>query len=197
MGEESNLTRDRILEKSRDLFLEKEYSKVSMREIARELDLTTGALYNCFESKNDLFANIVGEVADELLENFKNGNNRVNTSDIRDEDVSNDVNLGVQEVIDYIYDHYDESKMLFLKSSGSKYENFKDELIEIEEKSTRVIFGIDETSQVDRFFIHVVATTGLLNLIEILRHDLTKDQAEEYMFKMQNFYRNGYLGMLK
>ena len=48
-------TRDRILDVSLDLFLEKGYDKTSLREIAEQLGFSKAALYYHFASKEDIF----------------------------------------------------------------------------------------------------------------------------------------------
>jgi len=48
-------TRELILEKSRELFFKRGYSKTSLSEIAVECGISKGGLYHHFERKEDLF----------------------------------------------------------------------------------------------------------------------------------------------
>jgi AcrR family transcriptional regulator len=47
-------TKDKILQASIDLFAEKGYGNVSMREIAKEVGIKASSLYKHYESKNDI-----------------------------------------------------------------------------------------------------------------------------------------------
>lgn len=55
-GEES---RDRILDAAFELFVQKGYHGSSMRTIAREAGLAAGSLYNHFESKEEIFKEVL------------------------------------------------------------------------------------------------------------------------------------------
>jgi len=58
------LTRRKILQTAKRLFVEKGYFNTSMRDIAREAKVSTGAVYHHFESKEE----IAGEIYRETLE---------------------------------------------------------------------------------------------------------------------------------
>ncbi|MBP7175607.1 MAG: TetR/AcrR family transcriptional regulator [Thermoclostridium sp.] len=51
-------TKDKILQASIDLFAEKGYGNVSMREIAKEVGIKASSLYKHYESKNDILESI-------------------------------------------------------------------------------------------------------------------------------------------
>jgi AcrR family transcriptional regulator len=52
-------TRDRILDVALDLFIEKGYDKVSLREVAERVGVTKAALYYHFASKDEIFRTLV------------------------------------------------------------------------------------------------------------------------------------------
>ena len=58
---EQELTRDMIMDAARDLFVEKGYQHVSMRQIAMELKYSHGAIYYHFQNKAELFYALVEE----------------------------------------------------------------------------------------------------------------------------------------
>ncbi|WP_449539204.1 TetR/AcrR family transcriptional regulator [Ferdinandcohnia sp. Marseille-Q9671] len=49
------LTREKIMDIAHDLFVQKGYQSVSMRQIAKELNYSHGAIYYHFKNKADLF----------------------------------------------------------------------------------------------------------------------------------------------
>ena len=55
------LTREMIMDAARDLFVTKGYQHVSMRQIAKELGYSHGALYYHFKNKAELFYALVEE----------------------------------------------------------------------------------------------------------------------------------------
>lgn len=58
---QQELTREMIMEAARDLFVKKGYQHVSMRQIAKELDYSHGAIYYHFKNKAELFYAMVQE----------------------------------------------------------------------------------------------------------------------------------------
>ena len=52
-------TKERILEKSFILFLQKGYKEVSLNEIIRECEISKGAFYHHFESKEKLYLDVL------------------------------------------------------------------------------------------------------------------------------------------
>ena len=56
--------RKELLEKCFDLFAQKGYGSLTMRQVAKELGVSTGTLYHYFPSKEALFIQLVEEVTD-------------------------------------------------------------------------------------------------------------------------------------
>ncbi|TCN22402.1 TetR family transcriptional regulator [Mesobacillus foraminis] len=72
---QQELTRDMIMDAARTLFVNKGYQHVSMRQIAKELEYSHGAIYYHFKNKAELFYALVEEhfkmldqILDEILE---------------------------------------------------------------------------------------------------------------------------------
>lgn len=55
------LTREMIMNAARDLFTEKGYQQVSMRQIAKELGYSHGSIYYHFQNKAELFSALVDD----------------------------------------------------------------------------------------------------------------------------------------
>ncbi|NWF59380.1 MAG: TetR/AcrR family transcriptional regulator [Fischerella sp.] len=62
--------RKELLMKSFDLFAQKGYASITMREIAKELGVSTGTLYHYFPSKEALFLQLVEEQTRQDILNF-------------------------------------------------------------------------------------------------------------------------------
>jgi len=68
--------KDKILSAARRLFLKYGYNGISLRAIAREAKLTTGAVYFHFKNKMDIYRTICHEAIDILVKEFTTGLNR-------------------------------------------------------------------------------------------------------------------------
>ncbi|MBA2861854.1 TetR/AcrR family transcriptional regulator [Methanococcus maripaludis] len=59
------MTRNLILKKSKELFLEKGYSETSLSEIARACNISKGGIYHHFERKEDLYIETMISILEE------------------------------------------------------------------------------------------------------------------------------------
>ncbi len=194
MSYSSELTKERILLHAKEEFLKKGYNDANLREIANNAKVTTGALYNHYKNKEGLFEAIVGKTADELLILFDNAHNAVPDNVHFVEETNRDSMASSSFLIlDYIYEHLDESRLIFFYSAGTKYESFVDKMIEIEENTSIRALALEnfELNEVNRFFIHVMSTSGINNMLEAIHHGLSKEHAWDYMEKIQRFYYAG------
>lgn len=62
--------RKELLWKSFDLFAQKGYASITMREIAKEIGVSTGTLYHYFPNKEALFLQLIEEQAEQDLSDF-------------------------------------------------------------------------------------------------------------------------------
>lgn len=66
--DKSNLTRQRILDVAARLFLEKGFNKTTMRDIVEQLNMSKGAIYHHFKSKDEII-NEVYRMQEECMHN--------------------------------------------------------------------------------------------------------------------------------
>ncbi len=67
-AEQSEATRNALLDAARSLFGERGFAAVSTEEIVQAAGVTRGALYHHFKDKQDLFTAVVERVEQEILE---------------------------------------------------------------------------------------------------------------------------------
>ncbi len=194
MSYSSEQTKERILACAAQEFLANGFAGANLRTIATNAKATTGAVYNHFNGKDGLFEAIVGDFAATLLELYIKLHNDVASSyDFDSADDNEAMGKGTFAVLDYLYQHFELAKLLFCCAGGTKYENFVHQMVEVEEQSTiKAIEGSGfELNKVNRFFIHVIASSGLSNMLEAIHHDLSREEALEYIAKVQRFYYSG------
>ena len=73
MATRDHVTRDQLIELASARFVEDGYSRTSVRELARESDRTTGALYGHFRNKADLLAEVIAARVAALEDDFPSG----------------------------------------------------------------------------------------------------------------------------
>ncbi|HEY3190415.1 MAG TPA: TetR/AcrR family transcriptional regulator, partial [Solirubrobacteraceae bacterium] len=69
-AEQSEATRQQLLKIARRLFATRGYAESSIAEIVERANVTRGALYHHFESKQDVFRAVYEDIQRELAESF-------------------------------------------------------------------------------------------------------------------------------
>ena len=89
-------------------------------------------------------------------------------------------------MIDYIYDHLNTFHLLLDASYGTKFQNFVDEFIRIETEYTYKWMEatgcrIETEGDITKNLLHIINTSYFEGVFEIIRHDMSRDEAKKYM----------------
>lgn len=199
MSDIERKTLDNILAVARTEFLDKGFSKASLRNIVKKAGVTTGAFYGYFKNKEELFDTLVKESADEFTAMFSGSQvNFANLSIQEKKDLMLDYSRGnMEELIEYMYKHFDSFKLIYSCSEGTKYATYIDELIDIEARYTTIFIKElkkenPTIADVDSNLMHILIGAFLNGTIEVIRHDMKESDAKEYVAKLFSFYGAGW-----
>lgn len=129
ISDQAITTIDKILECASKEFLEKGFKNASLRVIAKEAGVTTGAIYGYFKDKNAMFTSLVETTIKDLyllMEELEN----IDFTKLTKENLLSVVKKEHLRYIDYVYLHFNECKLLFCCSDGSNVENYIKEFIQ-------------------------------------------------------------------
>ncbi len=200
MSYSSDITKKRILKKAKAEFLAKGFIDANLRDIAKNAKVTTGAMYNHFKNKHALFEALVEETAQKILQVYNNQTERyVKKIDFLAPGTVEDMQDNTVNILDFIYSRFDEIKLLFFLSAGTKYEGLKDRFIEAEETSVVNMLEFQGTTltEADRHFVHIIASSSVAQLLEVVEHNLNIDDAREYAGRLNAFHYAGWVDFLK
>lgn len=197
MRRETRGVTEALIQNAENEFLKYGFKDASMRRISAASGVSTNSIYSRFGNKEGLFRAIVKETADGMMEIYlgciKKAENALSV-----ERAIQEGSDGTDVVLKYIYEHKKAFQLIFCHSAGTEYENYFDRLAEIEEsyykKFARKYSGDGE--KIDDFFIHVYCRTGWQYMYEILMHDKTYEEADNYMRDVQKFNYAGWRAML-
>ncbi|MBQ8162415.1 MAG: TetR/AcrR family transcriptional regulator [Clostridia bacterium] len=196
MPKDKTATHEKLVPIVKQEFLRYGYEKASVNRIAEAAGMSAAGLYRHYRDKEDMFASLVGETLaafDRLCRTWQNGS----LQSYVDYDPFGMTWTG--ELLDYVYTHFDGLKLLICCSAGSKYGDFEDQLILKEEISSKEFAksrqnaGARPISMKDEQW-HLVATLYVKALMEIIRHDMPREKAEEHIAFIKEFL---YPGMKK
>ena len=199
MGNEDVVTLQNILNAGKKEFIEKGFKSASLRNIVKEAGVTTGAFYGYFSSKEALFASIVEPHATAIMGRFMKA--QIEFADLpmekQPEQMGVESEKCVNWMIDYMYEHYEEVKILICCNDGTSYESFIDRMVDVEVESTFKYIEVlkvlgKNVPLIDKELCHMI-TSGMFNgIFEILRHDMPKEQAKVFISQLREFNMAGW-----
>lgn len=197
MRKETEGVTEILIESAKNEFLTVGFHDASLRRISATSGVSTNSIYTRFGDKKGLFNAIVKESADELLriylasvEKATHSRNMAAAEDAGDE--------GTDQVLQYIYQHMDEIRLLFCCSAGTEYEGYFDQLAAIEESYYKELVKHYSTSDttVDDFFVHVYCRNGWQYVYELITHNKSYEQAVEFMKNVRQFNYAGWKAVI-
>lgn len=178
-------------------FLEKGYVDASLRTIAAEAMTTTGSIYSRYGGKEGLFSALVEPSANEFVGIFRSIQEKFCKIDPRKQAESMDeytVNA-MKQLVEYIYSHLEEFHLLVDSSYGTKFQNFVEHLVEIETEYTYKfieVIGIEFKKPITKDFMHIMNKALFESFFEIVRHNMSKEEAVAYAIMLEKYHSAGW-----
>ncbi|HML36083.1 MAG TPA: TetR/AcrR family transcriptional regulator [Bacillota bacterium] len=197
MTEES--TQNRLLEAGKAEFLQKGYKNASLRSIARQAGVTTGAIYGYYPDKAALFSALVSEPAIHLRDWYLSVQREFDAfpAEYKEKQLHGYTSRALEELISYVYLHFDAFKLVVCCSSGTEYEHYIDSLIEIEIEHTRrfieALRGLGKhIPLLDDDMSHILTSAFYYGIFETVAHDMPEERAVQYIRTLNKFYSAGW-----
>lgn len=203
MSNEESTTLKNILSAGKAEFLEKGFKSASLRNIVKTAGVTTGAYYGYFSGKEALFAALVEEHAKAIMNIFMSA--QESFEELSDEEKINHMGVesrtSLNKIIDYIYEHFDEFKLIICKSEGTSYENFIHNMVEIEVEETYQFIDAlrsqgKDVPNIEKAVCHMIVSGMFSGIFELIEHDMKKENAKKYVSEFQDFYIAGWSKIL-
>ena len=191
---------DSLIEKyAREEFLEKGFNDASLRTIARNAGVSTSTIYTRYLDKEGLFKALVQTAYDAMigyvsssLSGFESLPDEEQVE--RRQDISNE---GFSGLVDLIYDHFDQFKMIVTCSPANFYQDFLERIVALDIECTRKFLKVShcrayENGEITEGFLHVVSSAFYSGLFEVVIHDMPRREAENYINMLRRFYNSGW-----
>jgi AcrR family transcriptional regulator len=199
MSTKAEDTEKNILNTARKHFLKDGFSGASLRNIVKDAGLTTGAFYKYYLTKEALFDALtdpyiehIYQIYDRVVEDFEKLSAKEQTSNMSD--TSGD---GMDQMIDYIYEHYDNFRLLLKCGDSGKFETFIHNMVDREMRSSLEYVkkmkedGI-EIPIVGESLMHMIYTGFFSSIFQIIEHDIDKETAKRNVHKLREFNTGGW-----
>lgn len=199
MSTKAEDTEKNILNTARKHFLKDGFSGASLRNIVKDAGLTTGAFYKYYPTKEALFDALtdpyiehIYQIYDRVVEDFEKLSAKEQTSNMSDTSGN-----GMDQMIDYIYEHYDNFRLLLKCGDSGKFETFIHNMVDREMRSSLAYVkkmkedGI-EIPIVGESLMHMIYTGFFSSIFQIIEHDIDKETAKRNVHKLREFNTGGW-----
>lgn len=199
MSTKAEDTEKNILNTARKHFLKDGFSGASLRNIVKDAGLTTGAFYKynptkeaLFDALTDPYIEHIYQIYDRVVEDFEKLSAKEQTSNMSDTSGN-----GMDQMIDYIYEHYDNFRLLLKCGDSGKFETFIHNMVDREMRSSLEYVkkmkedGI-EIPIVGESLMHMIYTGFFSSIFQIIEHDIDKETAKRNVHKLREFNTGGW-----
>ena len=184
-------------------FMEMGYQEASLRVIAAKAETTTGSIYTRFKDKEGLFHALVDATVEALIRWMRQGNEAFADKPAGEqrETVFTYRPEMWQQLVDIIYAHWEVFRLLARCTDIGCFDDMLNRMIDIEVTYTRRFLettGNDalECGRLTPMLLHMLSNAYYSGLFEIVRHDMTKDDAMTYVSQLRRFFTRGWADLL-
>ncbi|MGL6200969.1 MAG: TetR/AcrR family transcriptional regulator [Lachnospiraceae bacterium] len=203
MPSDAAKTHEDILSSAKAEFLEYGFAGASLRRIAANAGVTTGALYRHFRDKDALFNALVAPVYNQFLEQYEaTGELHLKQLEAEGMDPMWEASASsIEGFIEYIYSHFDTFKLLINCSEQSPYEHFTHTLVELDVRLTSKYLELAKTyghpvRDVSRRELHFVITAQFSCVLELVIHEVPYEEAKQMLKNITRFITAGWNALL-
>ena len=188
---ENSSTKALFLKLGKREFLEHGFKGTSLRKIVSEAGFTLGAFYGYYASKEELFEDLVGEMA-AYIENYVKGIYeavRKYPPRQRMNHLTECFEEKLPEAVDYFLEHQEELRLILIKADGTRYEHFLENMVAISGQnvhSDRLWLAADDMT----FTLLMGAYYSMLT--KAILSCGNRRQIMKTMMEIQSFYQVGF-----
>ncbi len=201
METKADATKNRILDCAREEFLSAGFADASLRRIAAQAEVTTGAIYRYFPDKRALFTAAMEEAADRFHK-LMDGMCK-DTVLAAGEGLSygpGDSRENIARFYGMIYEYFDQFYLLLMCGDETGGRSFLHEFVKVEEESTLAYlnalkkhYGSDYA--VDEVALHFLLEAYVSALLEPVRHRMSREDAILHAQNLSVYFAVGWLGV--
>jgi AcrR family transcriptional regulator len=203
MCDNNSGTLQKIITEGKKEFLEKGFEKASLRSIVKRAGVTTGAFYGYFPDKQSLFEALVSPAVQGLKDIFVLAHNRFHelSEDVQKKSAF-DYSVPYEvKMIDYIYAHFDQFRLLITCAGGTVYSGFINSLVETEvESKIRFVEHTKNnaivTGRLPPELIHIISSAYFSAVFETVAHNMPRKDADMYIISLRSFFTAGWKTLL-
>jgi AcrR family transcriptional regulator len=187
--------RGRIIDAARAEFLEKGFERASVRTITARARTSKSNLYNYFQDKDRLFYAVLEPTLTQVYQGLEAAKiyNAPKSAAAYTRDSQKFV---VTKVMEFVFNHMTDLKLLLFNAQGSSLANFKDRITDaFTGLLCEWVESIQPQKEISRFFIGQVAGLIIGGIEQTIKSGVTPEQVETHQDEFVAFLYHGWQGV--
>ena len=190
---------EKLMEAAKQEFLKNGYERASLQTIAEKAGSSKGSIYIRYPDKESLYRSLVQPAMDDFCGMIQSALQQFNQLP-GTEQTSQMYSFSDQwfwASVDYIYDHFDEFKLLLTSGENNTYQEFLHRIVELDNQCTMCYIQASRNDAISSGRLtpelgHLLSSAFYTGMFEVVIHDMPKDQAVEHIQRMRRFYTAGW-----
>lgn len=195
---------EKLIVAARAEFLEKGYELASLRTIAQNADMTTGAIYRRYPDKEALFDALVSDTEEGFFKMFSAAQEGFFDL-IEEERTEKSYELTEDHLyvlVEYVYGHLEDFKLILCSGAGSKHEDFLHTLINLEITRKNEYYAVLREKgklmgAIHPEVLHMLVSAYFTSLFEVVKHDIKKEDALSHIVQIYTFFESGFKSLIQ
>ena len=198
MANKNHALDGQIVQAAMQEFLDNGFEKASLRKIAASANVTVGAIYTRYNTKDCLFCSLV----EPLIQRIGTAFSQIK-ADYYGENTIGDLRILAQSmekesdaILHLLFDDYDRAVLLLCKSRGSSLEHFFDQVVERKIQETLAFFDQAGMKQIDANVLRLLTYAQFNMYFQIISQGWQLDEAKKMMKAAMIYHTGGWHALL-
>ena len=202
MQKQKDDIRKTILKIARKEFINKGFKDASMRIIAKEANVGLSNIYNYFKNKDEIFC----EVLSALLKSMDSVMEKHNSSEYISTDIFTSdeyMRSQIDMFVGLVENYKEDFKLLLFKAAGSSLEDFRNKITDAHTQTGIEYIALMKekypliNADISAFFIHTMSSWWISIIAELVMHDLSHSETEEFIREYMEFGTAGWKRVMR
>ena len=171
------------------------FKNASLRKIAANANVTIGAIYTRYKTKDDLFCSLLQPLLTKIETAFQII--KKNYQDNVFKNFSFSIQKEYEIILDLLFDEYSYAYLLLCKSQGSRLEHFFDDIIERKIKETKYFFEQMHIHGINPFVLKWLITSQFQLYFQIFKEGYDRAVAKSIIHDVMIYHQAGWEKLLQ
>lgn len=200
MKDNPDETKKNILTSAKKEFLKNGFVASSLRTIAANANVTTGALYRHFKDKDALFCSLVDNAVEKTFDAVEQSSveSHINMKEPLGKKHQESEKRTLQNFIAFLYSEFDAFTLLLTSAAGSSHETFLQDITNLyADKCTELVHWLKDTNQIKAeisdMSVHVISSSFITSMAELVFHKIPETEAVAFLENIHTFFHAGWI----